>query len=254
MKQSVDNKNTHRASGSPVFTRGRDMAGRAVVSVSGADMSACRLLPDDVGEGTIVRIELEPGVMVSMIDVVSLTAALPAALRPVIVADGLGDRAAAIVALCDNPGPAVYLRADCPAAATDVLILASLGIDTGLVFSPSTQLSEEMLSLVTYQFYSTRPHGAIEPWATMASERRAGRFVTPAVACGSVPRNEDEGNGGLTRWQQLLLDCGDCSFCPAMRLCEGFFACRENHDDCRRLMSEVQESINFSINNTLCQP
>ncbi len=200
------------------------------------------------------RIELARGLRLSDIDILKETGegAAPES-GAIIVTDGLGDRARAITMLSDLDNIDIYLRAESPDCNTDALILASLGVNTGIVFTPGSPLHEGHADLLTYLFYSLSPHADIEPWSSMARARAEGKYLTPRVSLGTPEAGSSPDADGLYRWQRIMVDGGGCAFCPAMRLCEGFFADRDDHSQCQALMTEAASCIDFSINNDICR-
>lgn len=162
---------------------------------------------------------------------------------------------------------------------TDATIVASLGLHTGIEFRPDMELPEELMDLVTYNFYNRVPHGRIEPFATMHEEFSNDTYVSPLMA---QLRNPDryihvdkegrlsfyplrEGEEGFDRgldklyeisshpaieeakhsWQQMFIDSHPCTFCPAFRVCMGFFAEQSESGRCREVMNEVLEGLEF---------
>lgn len=199
------------------------------------------------------RIEIAPGRMLSDIDILSLISESNGTTPVVIVVDALGNRARAITRLCRLSGVEIYFRAGSACCTTDAQILSSLGINTGIVFSPASPLPDSHTDLLTYQFYSPSPHADIEPWATMARARAEGKYLTPRVSLSGDDPGAEPDADGLYRWQQIMVEGGECAFCPAMRLCEGFFSTRADLADCKALMTEAASCIDFSTKNIICR-
>lgn len=167
-------------------------------------------------------------------------------------------------------------------ACKDAQILSSLGIHTGIEFTPDSELSDSVLDLMTYNFYSTMPHAEIEPFSTIERYYDGESYVSPALAAFINPEryihidkemnmaftDEDLKNGNhLTvtfphlrseefaepaeayshRWQEMFVDSHPCTFCPAFRVCMGYFCKGEapKDDRCKKVMTELLESIEF---------
>lgn len=167
-------------------------------------------------------------------------------------------------------------------ACKDAQILSSLGIHTGIDLKPGAALSDSVLDLMTYTFYSTMPHAPIEPFNTMEQYYDGESYVSPELARFVNPEryihidkdlnmafSADDLKEGKTlpekynsikpetfanavdeyshRWQQMFVDSHRCTFCPAFRVCMGYFDHGEDGDNsrCRAVMNELLESIEF---------
>lgn len=167
-------------------------------------------------------------------------------------------------------------------ACRDAQILASLGIHTGIDLTPDYELGEPVLDLITYTFYSPMPHAHIEPFATMEKYYDGETYVSPAIASFINPDRylhidkeqkvafspaalkdgkvlatkypdltieeiEEGANEELCKWQEFFVDSHRCTFCPAFRVCTGYF-CRPDGstpEECQNVMSELLDSIEF---------
>lgn len=166
-------------------------------------------------------------------------------------------------------------------ACVDAQILSSLGIHSGVELTPDSELSESLLDLMTYYFYSRLPHAPIEPFATMAHYYTGNNYVSPSLLqlenparyvhidaqhrmaftrAGLLAGNtlehtadnitsqqlDTEAQRFSDRWQQWFIESHPCTFCPAFRVCKSFFY-KEGADTtrCREVMSELLESIEF---------
>ncbi len=161
-------------------------------------------------------------------------------------------------------------------AGRDAQIVASLGISTGIVFTEDMPLGDSIKDLIAYNFYSPMRHGSVEPFATMLTNYTGEDYVSPAMAfyddenrfihinealeMASSPKNLKEGKllgmgqEGLyniyhseaiqaPEWQRFFIESHPCSFCPAFRVCTGFFADRNKPEECRPVMMEILEGI-----------
>lgn len=169
-------------------------------------------------------------------------------------------------------------------ASRDAQILASLGISTGVVFTDDMPLGESLKDLIAYSFYSPMRHGVVEPFVTMEKLYCGENYVSPemaffenedryihinedfemAVSSKKLKKGEYIGKGqeGLYNlyhgdkvvnpsWQQFFIDSHSCSFCPAFRVCKGFFSGSNRPEECKPIMMEILEGIEHSkkINN-----
>lgn len=171
-------------------------------------------------------------------------------------------------------------------ACTDAQILASLGVHTGITLEPEAPLSDSILDLITYNFYSPRPHADIEPFATMEKYYDGESYVSPNLAklidpnryihvgkgCRIAFSKEELDNGNLIgedisllrdeklqdlvfekehEWQKMFVDNHPCTYCPAFRVCMGYFAVQREKGRCKEVMTELLEAIEFkkSLNN-----
>lgn len=171
-------------------------------------------------------------------------------------------------------------------ACTDVQILSSLGIHAGITLEPDAPLSDSVLDLITYTFYSTMRHADIEPFSMMEKFYDGERFVSPSLAkfvdpdryvhigkdCKMAFSEEDLENGNLIgedlsilsdekmdelvfekehEWQKLFVDSHPCTYCPAFRVCMGYFAVQSEKGRCKEVMKELLDAIEFkkSLNN-----
>lgn len=166
-------------------------------------------------------------------------------------------------------------------ACTDAQILSSLGIHTGIELRPDRVPGEAVLDLLTYNFYSVMPHGEIEPFSSMERNYDTEHYVSPEVAMFHNPGRfvhidkdrrlafsagdmaegrvldatypeisqkafEEAMEADALAWQQMFVEAHPCTFCPAFRVCTGFFRDAEDHGEkCTKLMSELLSSIEF---------
>lgn len=165
-------------------------------------------------------------------------------------------------------------------AITDAQITASLGIHSGIKISDSSPLGEDILDLITYSFYEEMPHAEIEPFSTIERYYDGESYVSPILAEFVNPQRyifvdknlnlalskKELNNGeyvgvGLhslyteefrskirqagMKWQEMFINSHPCTFCPAFRICLGYFAKRQENDSCKRVMSELLEAIEF---------
>lgn len=170
-------------------------------------------------------------------------------------------------------------------ACTDAQIVASLGIHTGIALTPESQLSDSVLDLMTYAFYSTVPHAEIEPFATIERYYDGESYVSPNMSNFVNPnryihvdkqhhlafsKSELEQNHYFSdnleilrdaklqdaidvkerEWQKMFIDNHPCTFCPAFRICSGFFASKHKEGRCREVMLEMLNAIEFQKTKT----
>ena len=166
-------------------------------------------------------------------------------------------------------------------ATTDAQIAASLGIHTGIVLSPQAHLSDYVLDLMTYNFYNTMPHAEIEPFSTIGRYYDGESYVSPKLAEFINPlryiyvdkdlhlafsqKELDEGtffDQGLEKlyevsshetiekeackWQEMFIEPHPCTFCPAFRICMGYFSEQRESGRCREVMNELLGAIEFN--------
>lgn len=165
-------------------------------------------------------------------------------------------------------------------AARDAQILSSLGIHSGILIMPESQLSESVLDLMTYAFYGSWPHAEIEPFATICRYYDGESYVSPAFANFENPNryihiNKEKKcaftSAGLKdsnkffeeseildsnklvdlvekenrKWQNYFINSHPCTFCPAFRICLSYFDFKTNGCKCKEVMSELLEAIEF---------
>lgn len=167
-------------------------------------------------------------------------------------------------------------------ACKDAQILASLGIHSGIELTPESDLNESILDLMTYHFYGTMPHAEIEPFSTIEKYYDGENYVSPALANFVNPERyihidkdmnlafssqellqgnhlsekyphlktnvfAESANKYNQRWQKWFIDSHSCTFCPAFRVCMGYFCNAENQTSprCKEVMSELLESVEF---------
>lgn len=163
----------------------------------------------------------------------------------------------------------------------DAQILSSLNIHSGIRITPDTPFDDEILDLMTYHFYSVAPHAPLEPFSTMDHYYNGNNRVSPALANFENPdryihmdkdyhlafsfkalenkeffeNNPDDlmliGNHPAIEaekhsWQKMFIETHPCTFCPAFRVCLGYFEAAREKGDCKRVMQELLESIEFS--------
>ena len=168
-------------------------------------------------------------------------------------------------------------------ATTDAQVLSSLGIHTGISLSPESLLSDHVLDLITYNFYGTIPHGEIEPFSTLCRYYDGENYVSPKIANFINPLRyiyvdkelhlaftEEDLNNGLyfahgleqlyevsshkeiarasVKWQEMFINAHPCTFCPAFRICMGYFQNQRELGRCREVMSELLSAIEFEKN------
>lgn len=176
-------------------------------------------------------------------------------------------------------------------ACKDAQILSSLGIHTGIEFSPESELSDSVLDLITYYFYGTLPHAQIEPFATIEKNYDGENYVNPTLANFINPEryihidknyslafsSVDLLNGKVLdcefpivnseslinaaekyslKWQELFIESHSCTFCPAFRICMGYFCKKDGFTkpNCRTVMSDLLDGIEFyksKLNNNI---
>lgn len=162
----------------------------------------------------------------------------------------------------------------------DAQILASLGIHSGITLPTETVDWDNLTNLITYTFYGTMPHAAIEPFATMEKYYCGTNYVAPSFAEFENPDRyihiDAEGNLAFSRkelknkhyfdsgwenlhnisahpaiaerkhkWQEMFIETHSCTFCPAYRICGGYFNEQSDKSMCQKTMNELLEGIEF---------
>lgn len=165
-------------------------------------------------------------------------------------------------------------------ACTDAQIVSSLGIHTGIALSSDSQLGNNVLDLITYTFYGTTPHAEIEPFSTIERYYDGESYVSPNLANFINPNRyihvdkdqhiafsradleqkkfigdnlsvirdaklQDAIDEKEREWQKLFIDNHPCTFCPAFRVCSGYFASHQKEGRCREVMTELLDAIEF---------
>ncbi len=175
----------------------------------------------------------------------------------------------------------------------DAQILSSLGIHSGILLSKDSELSEHVLDLLTYSFYGNFPHAEIEPFSSICKYYDGENYVSPSYAyfvnphryiyinkemkLGLSQKDLDDNNSynfediekgeifkiidkDQLKWQSYFIESHPCTFCPAFRICLGYFDYKKNNNKCKEVMSELLEAIEFfkktKIQNAIekCQP
>lgn len=185
------------------------------------------------------------------------------------------------IAVMRNMNISVFFTGDERIAARDAQILSSLGIHSGISLPKNASLGDSVMDLMTYNFYGTMPHAPIEPFSTLEYQYDGNRYVSPALAQFHDPtqfvfvdkeyhlafskeemeRGEyfDQGRDKLanlseheaviaarTQWQEMFIQSHPCTFCPAFRVCMGYFSEQREKGRCQEVMNELLESIEFS--------
>lgn len=164
----------------------------------------------------------------------------------------------------------------------DAQILSSLGIHSGIELNSEAELGEPVLDLMTYTFYGTMPHAEIEPFSTIEKYYDGESYVSPALAefvnperyihidkdmnlafsCSELKTGEylqikypyfkteeiaEFAERASLKWQELFVDSHNCTFCPAFRICMGYFSQRDKRAKgvCKEVMTELLECIEF---------
>lgn len=166
----------------------------------------------------------------------------------------------------------------------DAQILSSLGIHTGIRIDSTSELSEHVLDLITYNFYGNCPHAEIEPFSTISRYYDGGNYVSPSFANLENPERyiyiDKDKNIAFTKrelnnskdkchklddlkceslcsivenetlkWQKFFIDSHKCTFCPAFRICLGYFEEQSEKNHCREIMNELLDAIEFQKKN-----
>lgn len=177
-------------------------------------------------------------------------------------------------------GATLMLSAENPDAAEEAVIASSLGLHSGILLERNSELDDSLADTVSYQFYGRMAHAPIEPWATMgarycddmtatpgcgvlddpmltlhltagldwaltAEDAAAGRYFDHGIA-DLAATGEKARRLARAQWQELMVDCDACTFCPAFRVCQGWFAGQREKGKCRELLDEVREAVQNS--------
>lgn len=186
------------------------------------------------------------------------------------------------VQLARELGITIIFTSTSAQACRDAQILSSLGVHTGIELKPDSELTEEVLDLITYTFYGTSYHASIEPFATLSQYYKGDNYVSPTLQWFVNPSkylhinkdlqiafsHDDLVNGNCLespitelsqdqladaadkfnhRWQRLFYEPHHCTFCPAFRICQAFFCKGDKPESnrCTTVMSELLEAIEF---------
>ena len=168
-------------------------------------------------------------------------------------------------------------------ATTDAQVLASLGIHSGICLPTDAHLRDHFLDLITYNFYNTMPHAEIEPFSTLCRYYDGETYVNPKIAEFVNPLryiyvdkelhlafSQEELDTGIffdqgieklyevsshdaieketVKWQEMFVDAHPCTFCPAYRICMGYFQKQREIGRCCKVMTELLSAIEFEKN------
>lgn len=178
----------------------------------------------------------------------------------------------------------IFLSAEKEKNFTDLMILASLGIDCGIFLGNEGNETidwEAMDDLMHYAIYTRTRHAAIEPFHYVASNYNPKKptdfgsvyFDNPrrylhvdkeeniALTHKNLLRKSfiDKGIGSIdtitdnqkyiesqTRWQDFFLKTGTCASCPSWRVCLGKFSSTyEQNPGCKDFFSDLMDASDF---------
>jgi hypothetical protein len=174
----------------------------------------------------------------------------------------------------------VFLYANSPDAITDVQILSSLGVHSGVFLAPNHKYWEEINDLLHYSVYGKINHTPVEPFGFLCrtynqqeyhqindvyfnNPRRYLHLNSNAeiylhrediqlgepIAVGidhleNIHANAHYKNE-LVAWQNHFLKEDGCAYCPAWRICQGYFDTCGDTAKCTEVMSDLLEGIEF---------
>lgn len=177
----------------------------------------------------------------------------------------------------------IFLYADHLQSITDVRILSSLGIYTGLVLPQDFTFWDELDDLISYAIYGRANHAPIEPFGYFCSNYNNSICLDPREVYFNSPKkfihvdvNENialnredllnkkfvahgvENIAGLRMneaflenahaWQNYFLLENGCAYCPAWRICQGYFDSSDNQM-CRDININLLEAVELFRNN-----
>jgi len=173
----------------------------------------------------------------------------------------------------------IFLNTDLKENFTNIHILASLGIDSGVFFGENNIDWEAMNDLMTYTVYSKVNHASIEPFQFTVNNYNPARTTDFSAVYFNNPNSylhidaneniaitkEDLINGkyiakgiesltsdifedekykeALHIWQEFFLKNDGCAFCQAWRVCMGKFSYSiENNPGCTKFFVDLMEA------------
>jgi hypothetical protein len=173
----------------------------------------------------------------------------------------------------------VFLSAHEDSAATELKILASIGVSCGVHFGDEPIDWDRINDLMHYALYSRTSHAPVEPFryaattydparfadlarvyfdspdaylhvdrdrnvALTASDLARGRFVGHGIDALEAIQANGVAKEHARRWQIHMLRRDRCSFCIAFRLCVGLFAYqRDRGDGCERFFADLMDAV-----------
>ena len=135
-------------------------------------------------------------------------------------------------------------------ACKDAQILSSLGIHTGIEFTPDSELSDSVLDPALAAFINPERYIHIDKEMNMAftdEDLKNGNHLTVTFPHLRSEEFAEPAEAYSHRWQEMFVDSHPCTFCPAFRVCMGYFCKGEapKDDRCKKVMTELLESIEF---------
>ncbi len=170
-----------------------------------------------------------------------------------------------------------YLPVAEPSTYTNIQILSSLGVETGLIFNDKVDW-EKTMDLTHYFLYARGQHSNIEPFNYIIHHHHSDKFTNFDYVYFNDPENflhinsqgkiaatqgdlqtenyldtsieqidevgkEEKYKNTLTRWQDFFLKTEGCAYCPAWRICMGKFEEQAKTDTgCQTLFGDILEA------------
>ena len=191
----------------------------------------------------------------------------------------------------------VFLSSEIESNYKDLQILSSLGIECGVYFSDKAIQWDKLGDLMYYAAYGKVQHAGIEPFdflikkfeynspidfsnvyfenpqqylhisddgkiALSAIDLHIGKFISEDLnEIDNIEQNELY-KKHLNNWQNYFMNLGDCSCCPAWRICLGkFHKLEDKKTTCQPLFNDLMEAAELFYEKKsnlkqkeLCQP
>lgn len=198
---------------------------------------------------------------------------------------GIGDfcKVAQIIPLLRELDIRIFFHANSRQAIIDAQILSSLRINSGVVLSHKHNDWDELNDLIHYSIYSRMLHAPIEPFSYLCNNYNQNDSIDIKGAYFNSPDRyihinyneeislyrEDLLSGkyiakGIDQlknihqnplyiedaiaWQNQFLKEDGCAYCPAWRICKGYFEQCDDKGKCREVFSELLEAVEFYQN------
>ena len=171
----------------------------------------------------------------------------------------------------------IFFPADDPTHLTATRILASLGIQAGIVLSANNDW-EMINDLMVYSVYSKAPHAQIEPFrfvlehynplqklnlgslyfdnpekflyidqdeniATSLENLTAGKFIGKGAGALKNIHDNPEYLAAMQSWQKYFMKTTGCAYCKAWRICQGrYYDQTGKNEGCTEFFSDLLDA------------
>ena len=178
----------------------------------------------------------------------------------------------------------IFFYAHSARAMVDAQILSSLGIHSGVLLSPGQSNWDDLNDLIHYSVYGRMIHTPVEPFGYLCSNYKNDELINLKSVWFNTPdrfihisdneeialTHEDMLSGNFictgighlddihqhpdylqytTSWQHHFLKEEGCAYCPAWRICQGFFQDCTDKNQCREVFSELLTAVEFYQSN-----